>query len=90
MNTLTNAVDIFVDGTRPVKLSNANSNRKVINIWAGDTDLWYGGRTVKSGTIGHKVTVGQMVEVKTSAEIWVIRVPNTAGKCSFSEEYTNG
>jgi len=87
---MNNATDVFADYTRPVKLADARPKRKYINIWAGDTDLWYGNRGVQSGTIGHKVKAGARVEIKTTSEIWVIRAVNTAGNCSFSEEFNDG
>ncbi len=83
---VTNAVDVFVDGQKSIKLSSANARRRVINIWAGDSDLWFGDRDVRGGTIGNKVRAGDRVELTLKGEIYVIRQGGTAGLCSFSEE----
>ncbi len=88
---LNNAIDVNADGRKAVKLADADPKRRVINIWAGETDLWYGGnKNVPAGTIGHRIIAGENVEIESSAEIWVIRTLNTSGNCSFSEEFTSG
>jgi len=91
MNTQSNAVDTFVDGSKAVLLSGANANRKVINISAGVTPLWYGGNeSVRAGTLGNKIIAGARVAVETSADTWVIRLDGDDGLCSYSEEFTGG
>ncbi len=88
---LNNAIDVNAHGQRSVKLADADPKRRVINIWAGDTELWYGGnKNVVAGTIGHRIPANGNVEIESAAEIWVIRAANTSGNCSFSEEFTRG
>lgn len=90
---LGNAVDVYV-GEKAVKLLDANPKRRTVNLWAGpDSHLWYGGdRNVQAGTIGNLVAAGTApVEIKSSAEIWIIREKNTSGMCGYSEEFiSNG
>lgn len=83
---ITNAIDVFVGSDKPLLLSKANANRTIINIWAGDTDLWFGNRSVKGGTIGNKVKAGTKVEISLRGDIYVIRNASNSGLCSFSEE----
>lgn len=87
---ITNATDVFADDTRGVLLAAANTKRRVINIWAGDSDLWFGNRSVKGGTIGNKVDAGSKVELTLRGDIYVIRNTGDAGLCSFSEEINAG
>lgn len=87
---LGNAVDVLVTD-RAVKLLDANPKRRTVNLWAGpDSNLWFGGdKSVQAGTIGNLVAAGTApVEIRSSAEIWVIRQTNTSGLCSYSEEFT--
>jgi len=85
------SIDAFVDGDRAVKIADENPFRKVINIWAGDSDIYYGNRRVRGAGFGQRIPAGGMAEIKDQlAEIWVIRAPLTSGLCSFSEENIDG
>lgn len=87
---VTNAVDIHVTSERPVLLSSANDNRVVMNVWAGASDLWFGDRNVKGGTIGNRIPAGERLELKLRGDVYVIRDGGNEGLCSFSEEINNG
>ena len=87
MNKLTNPIDIYVDGSQPIKLVGANALRRAINIWAGTTDLWYGDRNITAGSQGNKIMPGIPVEIAKGAEVWVIRESGNAGACAYSEEF---
>lgn len=86
MIEITNAVDVYVDYSKSVQLAPANPRRRFVNIWAGTSDLWFGNREVKGGTIGNKIEAGTKVELEYRGTIWVIRNGADAGMCSFSEE----
>lgn len=89
---LGNAVDVLV-GDRPVKLLDENPRRRVVNIWPGEeSHVWFGGdKNVKPNTIGNRIPAGTSpVEIKSSAEIWVVRAPNTSGLAGYSEEFVDG
>ena len=88
--SVTNAVDVFADSNRSVLLASANDRRRIINIWAGDSDLWFGDRSVTGGTIGNKIAAGSRVELSLRGAIYVIRHSADAGLCSFSEEIEHG
>ncbi len=85
---ITNATDLFADGTKAVLVVEADPRRKALNIFAGTEDLWFGGnKGVQGGTIGNRIAAGTSVEIKTSAEIWVIRLAPAEGQFSYSEEF---
>jgi len=88
--SVTNAVDVFASNTRSVLLASANDRRRVINIWAGDSDIWFGNRSVTGGTIGNKISAGSRVELSLRGAIYVIRDGSDTGLCSFSEEISSG
>ena len=88
---LPDSINEFVDGNRAVKIADENPYRKVINIWAGDSDLYYGNRRVEATGFGHRIPAGGMAELTDiKAEIWVKRASLTSGLCSFSEENIDG
>lgn len=88
MMRISDAVDLYVDGTKAVKVVEEDPNRFAVNLFAGIEDLWWGGtKNVKAGTIANKVRAGGSLEVKTGAEIWVIRAAGAAADFSFSEEF---
>lgn len=82
----------FVDGDQPVRIAGYNPFRSFINIWAGESALWYGSRNVTSGGIGNKIPAGGMATLdatkseQNKGEVWVIREALTSGLCEFSEE----
>lgn len=84
---LTNARAVYVDSRKAVKLVEENPNRRVLNVKALDSDLYYGGNSdVEANLSGFRIRANQTVEIKSGAEIWVIRANNTAGNCQFQEE----
>ncbi len=86
---ITNAVDLYADGLEAVKVVDADERRTSLNISAGTTPLFWGGnRKVKAGTVSNAVIAGGRFEIKTSAEVWVIRQAGDAGTFGFSEEFT--
>ena len=84
---LTSATDKLVDGSEAVLLVRENDGREILNLWAGDHDLWYGDENVKSGTIGGKVDAEDHVELKTRSAVYVIRQAGEESKCSYSQEF---
>lgn len=91
MNTLDSAVPYFVGHKKPVRLSHGNERRLVFNLWAGPFDLFWGNQNVRpSINGGNRVKAGGNVEIKSNADIWVIRNTGEEGLCEFSEEFSNG
>jgi len=88
---LTNAIDINVGADMAVKLVDADPKRKILNLFPGTANIWFGGnKNVKAGTIGNKVLAGSNLEITSSAEIWVIRASGDETLCSYSEEFVDG
>ena len=88
--SMTNTRKAFVDGSRAVKIVESYSKRRIVNLSAVGSDLYYGGdRNVPTDTdSGGIVRAGVQAEIKTASEIWVKRAANTAGNCEFSEEFS--
>ena len=85
---LKNGRDFYVDGERAVKIADANPNRRVLNLYTGADDLYFGGnnKVIAGGIAGYVPASPKPVEVKLQGEIWVIRAKGTAGKCGVMEE----
>ena len=87
MIKLTSAKNVTVNGERPVLLVDNNAKRRVLNITAGDFDVWVGQRDVQANTEQNKIPAGTRGVFKNiQSEIWVIASGENTGKISFSEE----
>jgi len=87
MIKLTSARNVTVGGERAVILVEANPRRKVLNITAGDFDIWVGQVDVRPDTEQNKIPAGTRGVFKDiQSEIWVIAAEGQLGKISYSEE----
>ncbi len=86
---ISSAVD-KIAGDKPVRLVKENPNRTVLNIDAGEYDLWFGDENVRAGTVGNKVAANKRLELKIRGEVWVIRLPGQAAMCGHSQETERG
>ncbi|MBL4791262.1 MAG: hypothetical protein JKY60_20195 [Kordiimonadaceae bacterium] len=89
-------IEEMVDGSRAVKIADYNPFRKFINIWAGDSYLYFGSRNVRASGVGNRIppngqaTIDATDSDQNKGEVWVIRVAATSGSCAFTEENANG
>lgn len=87
MIKLTSAKNVTVRNDRAVILVNNNPRRKVLNITAGDFDVWVGQRDVRPDTEQNKIPANTRGVFKNiQSEIWVIADGENTGKISYSEE----
>ncbi|WP_417449527.1 hypothetical protein [Kordiimonas sp.] len=87
MNKLTSAKNVTVRSDRAVLLVDANPRRKVLNITAGDFDVWVGQLDVRPVTEQNKIPANTRgVFSNIQSEIWVIAAAPNTGKISYSEE----
>ncbi len=90
MSVLTNPIGVYVDSKRAVKLVDANDRRRILNLYAGKSDITYGGnKDITPNDDGFNLVKPNFnsVEIKSGAEIWVIRKEGDAGNCGYSEEF---
>ncbi|WP_020398990.1 hypothetical protein [Kordiimonas gwangyangensis] len=87
MIKLSSAKNVTVRSDRAVILVSANPRRKVLNVTAGDFDVWVGQVDVRPDTEQNKIPAGTRGVFKDiQSEIWVIAGGENIGKISFSEE----
>jgi hypothetical protein len=87
MIKLTSARNITVTGNRAVRMVKENPRRRVLNITAGDFDIWVGQDDVQPSTVQNKIPAQTPFVVKDiQSELWVIADAGNIGKISYSEE----
>lgn len=87
MIKLTSARNVTVNGQRAVQFVKDNPRRRVLNITAGDFDVWVGQSDVRATTEQNKIPAKtRMVISNIQSELWVIAADGFEGKISFSEE----
>ena len=91
MIKLTSAKNVTVSGERAVLLVRDNLKRRVINITAGDFDVWIGQEDVSPDTEQNKIPANTRGVFKNiQSELWVIGPLGNLGKISYSEEIEVG
>jgi hypothetical protein len=87
MNKLLGARNLTVSGDRAVQMVKNNPDRRVLNITAGDFDVWVGQSDVRPDTEQNKIpALTRFAVTDIQGEVWVIAAPGNSGKISFSEE----
>lgn len=87
INKLLSARKLTVRGDRAVQMVKDNPNRVVLNISAGDVDVWVGQDDVTATTEQNKIPAGTRMYLNNiQGELWIIGVAGTTSKVSFSEE----